>query len=161
MNMYGEDGVLFEYEGTVTQLGATSEVATIGFLFTVLAGEQSKIHETFITMGDQAAGENIFSQKRVVAGNQLRQLVADSIDNTSVQNSVGVIESANAVALGTGDSLTNLLGGGQSLRIFSDSTIDATTTIVVRMLYTSKGQKMTVAPVGAGIAITAEVHKSV
>lgn len=154
--------VLYEYLGTVTQLGATSEVAEIGLLLTVPVGERVKILAGRTTVSDIAAGKTVNVRPTYTGGSTMNEWSNVAHDNdVSFWPALMVNEDASFEASRIGQTVEPILGGGQTIKIHCVTTIDALATIQVFLSYLALVRPMVATAIGAGISISAETHKSV
>lgn len=156
------DSMIFEYTGVVTQLAATSEVASIGFQFYCPVGERIEVLDWQLLVSDQDAAVNVTVDKYFEGTARGRRiLVSGAADNAFFQDASAVYQGASSVTSGLGMPDKLWLGSGQYLRFNTTTALDAETTMTLYISYRSKFNKAAVTAVGAGISISSEVHNAV
>lgn len=152
-------GILFEFEGNVTQLGATSEVGTIGMKATVLKGERVRLLDYFVLFDDDASGRSGDGFILNASGVNFRNLYATTLDNEFVQSALGVAETTPA-ASEEGSVPEMWLGEGHNLN-FRITSAAATKQLFFRFTYLAKHHPMVVAAIGSGITLTITKHEAI
>jgi len=165
----GQDGDIFDgtpkvhyqYEGTVTQLAATSEVANIGFQFQGQVGSLIRVNEVRLVMSNQGAGRAA-EIAGLLSNSAYLSVQTVALDNQSMYYAPTVAPQEQAV-IGNPDTNPRIweICSDQILRLRATVTIDALTTIIAYVKYTSLHLPFTVTAIGAGISISSETHKIV
>ncbi len=154
------NGKLIEYNGVVTQLAATSEVATIGLILTVPTGERVFMLNMTSLVNDLAAGKTINQFIRSADASSISQQ-STSLDNQFDRFAVAQTNAGVSVAQVDGMYNPTIMGGGMSWRVDCQATLDADKIITVRGLYWTREHLMASSVLGAGISISSEVHKEI
>lgn len=154
--------ILIEYEATVTQLAATSEVATIGFLLTVPGGERIKPLAGMLVVSAQGGNETGQIQILNTNASKIAEVRSTTLNNKTLSifdaNFSSDIDGAGN-EIGINQEIE--LGSGMAIKAVVSSTLDAATTLIFRFLYKSRYGKLTATAVGAGISITSETHQAI
>src|SRR3990167_268187 len=144
-----EKGVLYEYTGTVTQLAATSEVATIGFKLAVPAGERVLVNFGRVVASDIAAGKLTQTYMYTSLDVIFQHLGSASLDNSAILLGGQKMHSAATAntASDVGFPWLPILGGGQYLSVVCTATLDALATLKLYLSYLSRRTPLTVTAV--------------
>ena len=154
------DGELYEYEGTVTQLGVGSEVANIGLKFEPKPYSRIVPISARLFVSTQAAAISARLRHHLSTGTAISLIMAGTLNGQATHWAPGREDGGGGGPNNIGNGIIPVVGNGQYLQAEVVGTLDALTTFKVSMIYLSADGKATVSAVGAGISISGEVHKS-
>lgn len=154
----GNEKQYFEFEGNVTQLGATSEVANIGIKMLCPSGEELQIEEWLAAQDDISSAITVRLRKFNSNDVEIRRIGDASIDNDQIQSALSINETTTLGAGDVGSSPKDFLREGQYLQIFESGTLDATKKLFFRCVYSAYIQEAIFTAVGSGITLTITKH---
>ena len=152
----------YEMELFVTQLAATSEVASIGLDIKAIVGDDIEIEEWLANVDDLAAVKVLRVRKQNSNNAMLRAIADEPVDNQHIQNIPAVLDSnTTGIANQVGSGVRERLYSNQYIRAAIIDTLDADKKLYFKSTYSSFANPLSVTVVGAGITLTTTKHELV